>query len=98
MTGTTAPITTTSSPVAHVMGVLMAAKITQMRNQNGMNALRLKSFDMTAFFKRDSLNRRRVRSSRPGLLINHCQLIYYVLSSFARENWRLLGQLLIENC
>jgi hypothetical protein len=53
-TGTTVPTITRRRPVYHVKGVLRAAKMTQARSQNGMNALRLKSFDMTAFFKRDS--------------------------------------------
>ena len=33
------------------MGVLRAAKRTQARSQNGMNALRLKNIDTTAFFQ-----------------------------------------------
>jgi hypothetical protein len=48
-TGTTVPTMTRSSPVDHVIGVLRAAKTTQARSQNGMNALRLNNFDTTAF-------------------------------------------------
>jgi hypothetical protein len=47
--GTTVPTMTRRSPVTHDMGELRAAKTTQVRSQIGMNALRLNSFDMTAF-------------------------------------------------
>ena len=47
--GTTVPTMTRKSPVTHDMGELRAANTAQVRSQNGMNALRLKIFDMTAF-------------------------------------------------
>jgi hypothetical protein len=46
--GTTVPTMTSRSPVTHDMGELRTANTMQLRSQNGMNALRFNSFDMTA--------------------------------------------------
>jgi len=47
--GTTVPTMRRRSPAIPDMGELRAANSTQVRSQNGMNVLRLKIFDMTAF-------------------------------------------------